>query len=220
MSSRKRRVRTLTEDEKLLWEKVAATVAPLSAPVRGTVIEALDEMLEEAREEGMMQAPAVLAPLAAPPASGFERASAESLQALIVGEQPSEDKDHLGKPKPKWHALHHGESPGVDRRTADRFRRGRMTIDGRIDLHGMTQEQAHIALHHFIESRYAVGARSVLVITGKGARGEGVLRRAVPRWLNDARLRPLILSFSYAQIPDGGDGALYVLLRRHREERL
>lgn len=113
--------------------------------------------------------------------------------------------------------LSHGHMPNIDRRTSDRLKRGEMAIDGRIDLHGLTQEAAHVALNGFIARSYAMGRRCVLVITGKGRReGAGVLRSAVPRWLNEPRLRPAILAFTHARPQDGGEGALYVLLKRQR----
>jgi DNA-nicking Smr family endonuclease len=114
--------------------------------------------------------------------------------------------------------LGHGDAPGVDRRTADKVRKGRMEIEARIDLHGMTQAEAHRALTAFIIGQHEAGRRCVLVVTGKGAwrEGGGVLRDAVPRWLNQADLRPRLLSFTHAQRKDGGDGALYVLLKRIR----
>ena len=111
-----------------------------------------------------------------------------------------------------------GESPGVDRRTADRFRRGQLEVEARLDLHGLTQEKAHRALASFIQEAHASGLRTVLVITGKGGFGDarGVLREAVPRWLNEGDLRPRVLSCAWAQPKHGGAGALYVLLRRQR----
>lgn len=113
--------------------------------------------------------------------------------------------------------LRHGHTAGIDRRTADRMKRGEMDIDGRIDLHGLTQEAAHVALNGFIARSYALGRRCLLVITGKGLReGTGVLRAAVPRWLNERPLRGAILAFSHARPQDGGEGALYVLLKRQR----
>jgi len=115
-------------------------------------------------------------------------------------------------------ALTPGHAPGVDRRTAEKHRRGRLPVEARLDLHGLTQEEAHRALERFLPHAQESGCRSVLVITGKGARdgARGVLKEAVPRWLNLPPLRPLILSFSWAQPKDGGSGALYVLLRRVR----
>ncbi len=111
-----------------------------------------------------------------------------------------------------------GDSPGVDRRTAEKFRRGQLAVEARLDLHGLTQEEAHRALGRFIEQAHASGLRTVLVITGKGGFGDarGVLREAVPRWLNEGDLRPRVLSCAWAQPKHGGAGALYVLLRRRR----
>lgn len=109
-------------------------------------------------------------------------------------------------------------SPGVDRRTEERLRRGRFPIEGRIDLHGMTQAEAHSALAGFVLRSWHERRRHVLVITGKGARGGGVLRAAVPRWLDEPPLRPLVLALRHAQPQHGGEGALYVLLKRHRDE--
>jgi len=112
--------------------------------------------------------------------------------------------------------LEHGRSAGLDRRSALRLRRGQHPIDGRIDLHGMTQAAAERALDAFLADSQAAGRRCVLVITGKGTttEGGGVLRREVPRWLNRAPNRARVLGFDYALPRDGGQGALYVLLRR------
>ena len=116
--------------------------------------------------------------------------------------------------------LGHGDAPGVYKRTAQRLRRGKMKVDGRIDLHGHTQDTAWRALASFLAASQAAGRRCVLVITGRGLRpgsnSGGVLKGAVPRWLNQPPLRDKVLSFDYAQPKDGGDGALYVLLRRNR----
>lgn len=117
-----------------------------------------------------------------------------------------------------------GRATGVDKRQAERLKRGRTVIDARIDLHGMTQAEAHRRLIAFVDRGAASGWRCVLVITGKGltgemaGRGSGVLREAVPRWLNEPPLRPRVLAFTHAQPRDGGHGALYVLLKRPRGE--
>ncbi|MDA1088868.1 MAG: Smr/MutS family protein [Proteobacteria bacterium] len=120
--------------------------------------------------------------------------------------------------QPASHDLSHGEAPGLDRRTQTKMRRGQVDIEARIDLHGMTQIQAHRALGGFLFDNQAMGRRSVLVITGKGrgkdGGGEGVLREAVPRWLNEGDNRRMVRAFSHAAPKDGGEGALYVLLKR------
>ena len=112
-----------------------------------------------------------------------------------------------------------GGSADVDKRTFDRLRRGRLRPEARLDLHGMTQDQAHKALIKFIEGSQEEGRRCVIVITGRGrvSEGGGVLRREVPGWLNSPRVRPIVLAISLATPRDGGPGAMYVLLRRLRQ---
>ena len=110
----------------------------------------------------------------------------------------------------------------LGRRMRQKLARGSESIDARIDLHGMTQADAHAALAHFLRRAQHNGARVVLVITGKGARGSdphaerGVLKRQVPLWLESAELRPLVLGFESAGVTHGGAGALYVRLRRDK----
>ena len=113
--------------------------------------------------------------------------------------------------------LERGQVAGVDKRQAERLKRGKTEIEDRIDLHGMTLENAHRRLAGFLEDAQDEGKRAVLVVTGKGVReGTGVIRAQVPRWLNEPRLRPLVLAYEYAQPKDGGMGALYILLRKRR----
>lgn len=118
---------------------------------------------------------------------------------------------------------------GYDRREARGLGAGRISIDGRIDLHGMRQREAHGALRAFIMRARDKGHRHVLVITGKGAprgsRGDddfyaerseapGVLRRAVPLWLDEPDFRGWVVGYTQAAPRHGGEGALYVRLRR------
>ncbi len=107
---------------------------------------------------------------------------------------------------------------GVDRATAERLKRGLRPIDARLDLHGLTQAEAHRALVEFVEACHGCGRRCLLVITGRGLgpEGAGVLKTAVPRWLTESSLRRRILAVAAAQPRHGGAGALYVLLRRRR----
>jgi len=110
----------------------------------------------------------------------------------------------------------------LGRRLKQRVARGREPIDARIDLHGMTQAQAHGALLAFLHRAQAAGAKTVLVVTGKGAgpssrnAERGVLKRQVPLWLALPEFRPLIVGFDDAHVGHGGQGALYVRLRRPR----
>jgi DNA-nicking Smr family endonuclease len=100
-----------------------------------------------------------------------------------------------------------------------RVARGAQSIDGRIDLHGMTQAEAHDALLGFMRSRQTRGCKLVLVITGKGASGDaasgrGVLKRMVPLWLEMPELRSIVVGYESASVRHGGEGALYVRLRK------
>ncbi len=115
--------------------------------------------------------------------------------------------------------LGHGDAPGVDKRTAAKLRRGLMPIEATLDLHGQTRETARTRLTAFITGHHAAGRRCLLVVTGKGLKEDwtpGVIRSAVPEWLNEPPLRPLVLSFATAQPHHGGSGAIYVLLKRAR----
>jgi len=127
-------------------------------------------------------------------------------------------------PPAKPHHLTHGLSHGIDRRQAARFRKGKLAIEGKIDLHGRTQQAAHDDLLAFLRRARDHDKRCVLVVTGKGMTSSktaipkaGILRQAVPRWLNEPGFRPLVLAFDYAEPHHGGEGALYVLLKRVRE---
>jgi DNA-nicking Smr family endonuclease len=111
----------------------------------------------------------------------------------------------------------------LDRRMRQRLARGVTEVDGRIDLHGLTQAEAHAVLWRFLHQAQARDAKLVLVITGKGVRpgsdphGErGVLKRQVPLWLESVEFRALVVGFESAAIGHGGQGALYVRVRRGR----
>lgn len=113
--------------------------------------------------------------------------------------------------------LNHGNQPGLDKSTAKRLRRGKVKIEARLDLHGMTQNEARPALADFLDRAWYSGKREVLVITGKGTRADGrigVLREAVPRWLNDGENRNRITAFTHAAAKDGGEGALYIRIKK------
>jgi len=102
-------------------------------------------------------------------------------------------------------------------RMKQRVARGKEAIDARLDLHGLTQSEAHSEMLRFLRRANARDARLVLIITGKGRGGEpGVLRRQVPQWLALPEFRALVVGFEDAHIKHGGEGALYVRVRRAR----
>ncbi len=197
---RPRRSRQPSAEEKALWRLVNRETEPL--PGRAAVVAPLPEM------------PVAPPPAPAPPPEPVAIRKPVPPRPLAV---PPVEK---GRGAPV---------AGLDRRTADRLRKGKLAIEARIDLHGMTQERAHAALDQFIASAADRGLRAVLVITGKGSGGSaeapwpvqrpGVLRANVPRWLNEQPNAPRVLAVTEAQPQDGGAGALYVLLRRRRAPR-
>lgn len=107
-------------------------------------------------------------------------------------------------------------NPRLDDKTARKLKKGNITIDARIDLHGMTQIRAHDALFRFLKNARERQKRVVLVITGKGRTGDGILRRAVPLWLSEAPFSGFVSGWREAHMSHGGEGALYVRLRRDR----
>jgi DNA-nicking Smr family endonuclease len=112
----------------------------------------------------------------------------------------------------------------LERRLRTQLRRGQQTVEAKIDLHGMRQDEAHSALHGFLRREQKRGTKLVLVVTGKGMVGaslfgdeRGVLRRMVPHWLRLPEMRALVVGFEEAEQRHGGSGALYIRLRRSRE---
>src|SRR5262249_5629946 len=111
-----------------------------------------------------------------------------------------------------------------DRRFRQRLPSGTERLQRRLDLHGCTQREAHDALVHFLRGAQAEGHKVVLVVTGKGQRNaagdpfveRGVLRRLVPQWLKAPEFREVVVGFDAAHVGHGGEGALYVRLRRRR----
>ena len=103
---------------------------------------------------------------------------------------------------------------GIEPRRKHRIARGREVIEARLDLHGLDQDRARARLLDFLLEAQARGARAVLVITGKGYAGHGVLRRRTPEWLADPRLRGVVAGLSAAETHHGGEGAFYIALKR------
>jgi DNA-nicking Smr family endonuclease len=180
--------RILSAAERALWRGVARSVKPLRPPSRD------DADADETDALALSAVPSALAPITSKP--------------LPASARPVKSPPPLAR---------------LERRETQKLVRGSAAIDARIDLHGMTQAQAHAALARFLRRAQHDGARFVLVITGKGARmaerdGErGVLRRQVPLWLRLPEFRDAIIGFEEAHIAHGGEGALYVRLRKGRD---
>jgi DNA-nicking Smr family endonuclease len=181
-----RRKRGLSEEERALWETVAKQTKPLRRKPRAA------------------KPQEVLSAVETPPA------------ATAVPPKPLPSAKIQRAPKPEAPPL----AP-LGRRERSQLSRGRKEIDARLDLHGMTQTSAHRALSGFLQRAHAEGLTFVLIITGKGKTmgpesERGVLRRQVPQWLNLPEFRALVVGFEEAHIGHGGEGALYVRIRRIR----
>jgi len=117
-------------------------------------------------------------------------------------------------PKPKRRPMAVSAPERIEPGRKRRIARERDPIEARLDLHGMDQDRAREALHGFLWWAHARGLRAVLVITGKGTFSDGVLRRRTPEWLAEPNVRPLVAGVSHAERRHGGEGALYVALKR------
>jgi len=177
--------RRLSDDERALWRGVTRSIAPLSKKLLAPEAEPVSE--------------AVVAE-----SKAAEPKPKRRLKSAAI--PPAPPKPVALPPAP------------LGRRARKQIARGRRPIDARFDLHGMTQAEAHDALLGFLRTAQAQGARLVLVITGKGGGGEhggrGVLKRMVPLWLALPEFRALAAGFESAGIGHGGEGALYVSLRK------
>jgi DNA-nicking Smr family endonuclease len=187
LSASPRRKRNLSEDERALWESVAKQTKPLRKKPR-----------------------AARALAASPEAEALAAAKPGPLPKPVpLAKMPRAPKPQLPPAPPL--------AP-IGRRERSQLSRGRKEIDARLDLHGMTQTRAHRALADFLQRAHGDGLTFVLIITGKGKMGaeseRGVLRRQVPQWLSLPEFRSLVVGFEEAHIGHGGEGALYVRIRR------
>ncbi len=110
--------------------------------------------------------------------------------------------------------LHHNHTCLLDNRLKKRIAKGKEKIDASFDLHGMTLATAHTQLQHFLQNAYHMRLRTLLIITGKGKDGEGILRKTVPLWLDHAARQHIVQNYDTATTIHGGDGAFYVRLRQ------
>lgn len=152
------------------------------------------------------------------PLKGRARKVPDASEQVAAARQPTEP----ALPAPSMPVHRRTAAPPlqpIDRRMRQKLARGSADIGGRIDLHGLTQSDAHAALGRFLRAAQTRDAKVVLVITGKGAlggEGRGVLRRQVPLWLEGPEFRSLVIGFDTATVGHGGEGALYVRVRRGR----
>ncbi|SEQ54805.1 DNA-nicking endonuclease, Smr domain [Faunimonas pinastri] len=187
--------RRLSNEERELWDRVRQSAKPLLRSGTRRLKPALAAPVAEVVPEAVAARSEKVEAAAKPP-------------QRPVGSRPKA----YSPPLPSMAAL--------ETKARRRLARGQTGVDRRIDLHGMTQAQAHSALIGFLHLARGNGDRLVLVITGKGREDDadrGVLRRSVPHWLSQPELRRLVLGFEEASRRHGGAGALYVRLRRRSD---
>tara|TARA_B110000008_G_scaffold148081_1_gene149602 strand:+ start:22015 stop:22611 length:597 start_codon:yes stop_codon:yes gene_type:complete len=147
---------------------------------------------------------------------------APELKPFFIGEKVSK-KETLTFPD--FNNDNKKSSPNMDKKNFNKLLKGKMEIEGTIDLHGLTADQAKIKLIAFIDYSYTLGKRLVIVITGKGKHKgydefqrpiNGVLRQSLPDWLSGPSVSDKVLQVTQAQPKHGGTGAFYVYLRRKR----
>jgi DNA-nicking Smr family endonuclease len=191
--------RSLTREERALWDRVVATASTLK-PGETSLPAAPPPRPVKTPKPSAVGSPQPVMPRPAPPAISVDLS-------------------------PDPHAGLRGRAPRMDRGRYEKLRRGRLEPEARLDLHGMTAERAHAALTRFVLSAHAEGLRLVLVITGKGRDGaehviaphrHGILRHSVPHWLAAPPLVTRVLDLAPAHQRHGGGGAYYIYLRRQR----
>lgn len=152
-------------------------------------------------------------PFRARPAPIAEPPSAPPVAEAAPGKPPA-PVPHRDRPAPPPRPA--APVADIDHRTRTKIKRGRLEVDAKLDLHGMRQDEAQRALNAFLRRAQADGAKVAIVVTGKGLSREegGVLRRVVPMWLQAPNLRDVVVGFGEAARHHGGEGALYVRIRR------
>ena len=187
------------EDASALWEDVAKTVKRQSS----SRISPVDLPAERAKKTAPVKKPA----------SPAKKTGKIAIQPHSAKNPEAEKSGHITGPanlvKPVY--------AGIDRSSAKKIQQGKMPLEARLDLHGLSQLDARHHLQQFIATALQNGLRNILVITGKGRMGQGVLRTNVPQWLSEPPLSDHIIAFGPSRPQDGGAGALYVRLKRIRE---
>ena len=193
--------RRLRPEEQALWDKVAQTATPLKR-------NALPKPLEVSK---------------APRRNAHPTKPTTRIETFQIGSNATASRDH--DLMPTLPERLHGAPVAMDRKAFGKLKRGKISPEAKIDLHGMTLAQAHPALLHFVMASHSAGRRLILVITGKGKTQRddgpipvrpGALKHQVPEWLRSPAMAHAVLQVTPAHRRHGGDGAYYVYLRRDR----
>ena len=184
-------------DSSDLWEKIAKTIAPL----KSDKISPTNILDKHNRKSG-------------------SKVLTSSVKSRVPPKKPISSKHQkLASNKPFPSDLRYEEGAGIDGASSKKLRAGKFDVEARLDLHGMTQQRAFLSLQNFIQTSVMNQFRTILVITGKGTGGRGILRNQFPEWLRTETCAQHVLAFGQAQAKDGGSGAFYIRLRRNRGVR-
>ena len=196
--------RPVKPEELRLWSMVAATVHPLPGRAAPKA---------EATAAAPAPEPAIPGPRRAKAAGPIY--TAKSPNRLGAPKAPASSPESPALAAARRAPPHQGEAEkAIEPRRKHRIAKERDPIGAHIDLHGLGQDQARAMLERFVLEAWGEGLRAVLVITGKGLRGDGILRRMTPEWLAAAHLRHVVAGVSEAHRRHGGEGALYIALKR------
>ena len=185
-----RRRKILSEEDKVLWKRVTSTIDAMHD--RSNLLGA-NKKVENSELHNIFTS--LLATKKKIPTEIFKKALVHSVVPPRTQLVPSHNQ-------------------AIDRKSRKKIIKGRMPIEARIDLHGMNQNSAISKLRNFLLQAQSNDFRLVLVITGKGEAGHGILRRQVPNWLTNSDMMNVVSGFQEAHISHGGSGALYVRLKR------
>jgi DNA-nicking Smr family endonuclease len=186
----------LTSEDRRIWARVSGSVTPPMARKAARVIPGGPLPVDP---------PASLAAATTP-------AKRPSSSRTPTGSAPRSPVSPA--PHPVAHLVARGAPEELEPRRQRRLSRERDSIEDRIDLHGFGRFEAEDQLRAFLAGAQARGLKSVLVITGQGRRGGGVIRASIHEWLQSPALRPMVSGFASAHRRHGGDGAIYVTLRK------
>ena len=198
MAGKKKSGRRLSADDLEIWKKTVASTAPLHLPRAQSVVPV------GTKRTGTLPAAPAIQPF---------RLGERVLPTAKMRRSPPDGQ------------LPPAVSPNIDRKNFERLKKGKLKVDARLDLHGMTLAEAHPALIGFVQMAEVAGQRLLLVITGKGRavreaeimpERRGVLKQQVPQWLRMPPLAALVLEVTEASRKHGGSGAYYVYLKRRR----
>lgn len=190
-------IRRLADQELGLWRRVARTVRPLATG---------NAVLELSKGELKPEFDALLI-------SDGDSSHGEEPPLASRTKVPSLKEPDRARPYNPNSPGRKPQAPPANMSALKRVRRGRIEITARLDLHGLTEDEAVRELTSFVIRQRAVGCRCGLVITGKGRQGAGLLRRRFVDWLSSPDIRPAVSGYSVAGPRHGGEGAFYLFFR-------